>query len=697
MQVRNLVGAQIPAHEPAVLCVQHLLEGKPADALDDSALGLSPIDQEVEARTQVVDRPHSVDFVGPPQAVHGDLAQGRPVHVIGEGLPFLTPAVKPDPRSGIVSLGGQTHPACIGRPHEGPPRQVGRLALPRDPPLRNLDVRWSAVAGTRLTGGAGLELRGGNLAQALQDGPAGQLGGLAVEIRSRGGSGGGGVGHPERARALHPDQGRLDRKHTGGHGVDLGFDPLAHFHAPRGHDHAPVGVHVHESTTLVQGRVGERDAEADRHQGQALLLQAMGAVELLHPAAAPLQGVPVDRLLPAAAGPAAPGGHSVRKAVPLAQQVLLLYHRRGNPEGPGRPGDGALDHEHGLGSPEAAESGVGGQVRAGADPGGLEVGHEVAARGVKQAALQDRGRQVGGGPGVLEEGHLVGQDLAGRLHPQAKIRNVGMALARAAHVLLATQHQLDRSFQVHGPQGRQSRPWGGLVLLSPESAAQALDLHVDSVHAQAEHPGDGPLHPRGALGCGNHTDRSVFSRYGQGRLSLQVEVLLGPAFDGPLDDAVAAPPGSLDVAEDKASGRHDQQALLVGLSGIEHRRQRLDLQAHPVDSPSGGAGAVGHDQGHRLACEVNLRFGQKGLVGLNRSDLVFPRNIPGGEHGANTGTPGGLPGVEATDPAVSHRGDEHRSVQCTLGLGQIVNETGFPAKVQGRLEVLHRQSSPASS
>ena len=66
-------------------------------------------------------------------------------------------------------------------------------------------------------------------------------------------------------------------KHPGRHGVDLGLDPLPHLHRPGRHRHAAVGVDVHERPALVEDRVGEGDAEADRHQGQTLLLKAVGS------------------------------------------------------------------------------------------------------------------------------------------------------------------------------------------------------------------------------------------------------------------------------------------------------------------------------------------------------------------------------------------------------------------------------------
>ena len=204
------------------------------------------------------------------------------------------------------------------------------------------------------------------------------------------------------------------------------------------------------------------------------LRQGVGGVEGAHARRAPAPG------RSARLGSASSAGPAVLR--PSARRGSRRPRRAGSSPAASTGGDaqrlgglddGRLHHEHRLRPAEAAEGGEGRQVGAAGDAGGADVGDAVAVGGVEQGALEDRRRQVGGGAGVLVEGHLVGQDRAVGVQADPEVRGVGVALAGQAHVLVAVQHQLDRAAQVRGRQGGQHRPGRGLVLLAAEGAAQA--------------------------------------------------------------------------------------------------------------------------------------------------------------------------------------------------------------------------------
>ena len=161
-----------------------------------------------------------------------------------------------------------------------------------------------------------------------------------------------------------------------------------------------------------------------------------------------------------------------------------------------------------CGPPKPRKAVKGGRLVRQEMPVARTLGMMVAAGGVEQGALQDGGRQVGGGAGVLVIGHLVGQDLAAAVEADPEIRGVGVALAGQAHVLVAVQHQLDRPAQGAGGQGGHHRPGRGLVLLAAEGAAQPGDLHLDRAHGQAQHAGGDALHDGGRLGGARQLDPS---------------------------------------------------------------------------------------------------------------------------------------------------------------------------------------------
>ena len=231
-----------------------------------------------------------------------------------------------DARGGVVGLGRKAHPPGIGGGHQALPGEGGGLAV----------VVYLLLADLHLLRPVLAQLAGRGLPQALQHRAAGQLRRPAVQVRAGGGGGRGGVGHLGRAGGLQAHPLPVDGEGAGGHLAQLAVHPLPHLHRPGGQAHAAVGVHVHQGPGLVEGLVGEGDAEAHGHQGQALLGQEVGAVELRHLPAPLLQMVAGLGRLPAAAGLPAVEALPVRQHVPVAQQVPLLHRRRAQAQGLGQ-------------------------------------------------------------------------------------------------------------------------------------------------------------------------------------------------------------------------------------------------------------------------------------------------------------------------------------------------------------------------
>ena len=84
VDVRDLVGAQCSCKQPASFRVQNLLQGQPADALDDPPFGLTQVDVGGQAGSQIMDYSDSIDLVGAPQTIQRDFAYCRSVGMVGK-------------------------------------------------------------------------------------------------------------------------------------------------------------------------------------------------------------------------------------------------------------------------------------------------------------------------------------------------------------------------------------------------------------------------------------------------------------------------------------------------------------------------------------------------------------------------------------------------------------------------------------
>lgn len=264
------------------------------------------------------------------------------------------------------------------------------------------------------------------------------------------------------------------------------LDPLAHLHSSGGDADTAVGVYVDQGAPLIQHRIGKRNPKADRHEGQPFFLEHVGGIERLDPLQRFLVIVAGFCLLPADRSAAAAGGHAVGEGVSILEQVFFLNIGGTHPQSSRCLKEGGLYHEHPLGTAEAAEGCIRQQVGTTAVGGCFDIGNEVTARAVKQSSFEDRRRQVRRRAGVLIKIHLISQDPAVVIQPDAEVRSVGVALAGEDHVLPPLKHQLYGRFADHRAQSGQSCPSRGLILLPSEGTAQTCHLDFDLMHGQTQ-------------------------------------------------------------------------------------------------------------------------------------------------------------------------------------------------------------------
>ena len=177
----------------------------------------------------------------------------------------------------------------------------------------------------------------------------------------------------------------------GGNIEHLGVDALPHLHRPGADADAAVGVDVDQGRGLVEEGAGERDPKAHRHHGDAPLDQGVRAIELRDLVIERGDVVSLEHFVECPSSVALLSVLAVGKGLALADEVGLLDDLGRDLHDLGRPGNGGLDHEHRLRRAEAAKCGEGRQVGAAAESGDADVGDEVAAGRVKEAALEDGG------------------------------------------------------------------------------------------------------------------------------------------------------------------------------------------------------------------------------------------------------------------------------------------------------------------
>jgi len=448
-----------------------------------------------------------------------------------------------------------------------------------------------------------------------------------------------------------------------------------------------VGVDPDQRRPLVQEGRGERDAELDRHHAEPALGVDVGGVErlVLRPQRR-VAGV-APQALQELGDVGVVHRLAVRSELPLLIGVAAAHLQRVQPQGPGDPLQGALDDENPLRRPEAAEGGVGRQVRPAGpahDAGRRDV---VGVVGVEHAPLQDGQRQVHRGAAVGIELHVPGQEAALVVEAHAVARFVRMALAGPGRVLDALERQLRRPAGAVAGQCGQARPQGGAPLLAAEGAAEARHVHGDVLAAPAQHAGGDLLDLGRALGGGVEDDLPVLGRHGDATLRLEVEVLLRARRHLPLQHVRRGGQGGVDVAAGDAALGHVELPPGQRLFDGEHRRQRLVLDA------DGGRGGLGlprvrrRHQRHRLADIGHRVRRQERLVGEHVADLVGAGDVPVGEHRGHARAGGGRGGVDGRDPGVGVGAGHHLHMEQSRRPDVLADEARRAGDVEVAAEV----------
>ena len=204
----------------------------------------------------------------------------------------------------------------------------------------------------------------------------------------------GGCGGRRRVRHLagrgrrHADIAEVDAERLRHHLRDLDEQTLAHLGAAVVEHHAAIGIDVHQRARLVERRAVERDAELDRHGGEALLhdrIVAVEGVDILAPA------LDVDRALEFAdhaLDDVVLDAHAVGRHVVAADAVVVALSYGGDRQlqVPRDDLDDGLDRHHALRAAIAAERGVRHRVGLAGEAAQAHMRQPVAVVGMAERA-----------------------------------------------------------------------------------------------------------------------------------------------------------------------------------------------------------------------------------------------------------------------------------------------------------------------
>ena len=159
-------------------------------------------------------------------------------------------------------------------------------------------------------------------------------------------------------------------------------------------------------------------------------------------------------------------------------------------------------------------------------------------------------------------------------------------------------------------------------------------------------------------------------------------------------DRVALRPGRVNVSQRQGPGRHNEISGSGRLARIKNTGQFIDLEHDLCGGCPGLQRRLGDHHGDRLADEVHRALSQQGLVQDDAADLVFARDIGGGEDAPDPLLPGGWGGVEPKDASMRDWRGEHCCVEQPGRIREISHEVSLSADVQTDFMVAHVVSSP---
>ena len=237
----------------------------------------------------------------------------------------------------------------------------------------------------------------------------------------------------------------------------------------------------------------------------------------------------------------------------------------------------ALDGDHALRAAEAAKGGVGDGVGLEAAGQDRNVGQPIAVAGVKHRAVADAGRQIRGTAAAGVERHFVTGDHALVVVTHSPIGAEIVALAGQGEIIVAIEADLARLARHSRGKRRDRRPGAGLAFLAAKAAAHPPRLYGDESVGYSEDAGDDVLGLRRVLRRDMHHHLVAFAGKGEGRLALEIEMLL--AADREL--AIQPVRGLLDRGRRVAAPERivvlNSRAADKRIRDRDRRRSRLDV------------------------------------------------------------------------------------------------------------------------
>ena len=500
----------------------------------------------------------------------------------------------------------------------------------------------------------------------------------AVEVGRRGGGCRGRVRNLIGGRLGDVHGIRLDAELRGANLRNLGVQTLAHLHAAVGDEDRAVQVAVHQGAGLVHEERGEGDAKLHGGGGDAPLPVLIRRVERVSRGAPRVDVSLGDSLVPARAK--LRGFHLLAEVARLALLVEVDVSNllRGLAQFSRHPVHPHLGEDHALRTAEAAERGVGRQVRLAAPAVDPHVGDLVRAVAVKNRSVHDGRGQVQGVARVVVQHHVQREDLTLGGVPNLVLTQERVPLTGDGHVDVPVQHQGDRLAHVkrryRGADVEKRRP----RLLPAKSAPQALGLAHDPVARDLQRGRYELLVLLRRLRGRDGDEVVVVPAPHEADHRLEVEVLLAAAPGVSLDDAAggfAFGHGGVDVAVLDAVVREPGPGVVRvrgdGLVDVENRRKLLVLDPDEPGSFQRDILRIRHhdadgvaDAGDVLGREHLLvqHGGSYDVVRhvLRREESVHPR---GGERGSR---------VDVQNFPVGHRGQHQSRVEHTHGFGDVV-------------------------
>ena len=183
-----------------------------------------------------------------------------------------------------------------------------------------------------------------------------------------------------------------------------------------------------------------------------------------------------------------------------------------------------------------------------------------------------------------------------------------------------------------GDQGRQQGGMSGLRLLASEPAPHPRADAYDHVLAQAEAMRDHGLDLARVLGRGVDGDLARLAGNGQGRLGLQVEMLLPAGAEGPFDHVLGPLERGRGVSPRHPAGRADEVTAGDRVVDRQNGRQRFHLEPDRGPGRAQGRPALAGQHDDRLADMMALVRGQQLLVVEDRAEMVVARHVGRREH-----------------------------------------------------------------